>query len=396
VPPSITKGDAVPRPLADVARPDQGEPAASGTTGASALFDNTSGTEASLSGADRWVGYDFDAPREISFYTLTSSTGNTSSDPAAWVVKGSNDGQKWKVLDSRNGEKFAWRQQVRPFELAHTGSYRSYRIEFSRPTGAATSVAEVELLSNRAIPANPLSATASPASGRPGTTVPVQVTIANAGSSPVSGQVTASGPSGWTVDPASTAFGPIAGGGSQTVTLSVAIPAGAAPGGYPLKVTASSPQGTARVTGNVQVIGNTIEFSPGTDAETPWLSDPGGSQLDGAVYEGTSFAGHARYADNGSHFTYRFDIPANVTGGTLTLDIGNEYVVKVSPDDQNWRTVLQEATEEHDLNNRAERTLDLNDLRGSSRTLYVRVEDAKPDDGWGGWLAHLKLAFDGA
>jgi len=212
------------------------------------------------------------------------------------------------------------------------------------------------------------------------------VTVANGGSSPISGQGTASGPSGWTVQPASTAFGPIAGGGTQTVTLNVSIPAGAAEGGYPLKITASSSAGTARTTGNVQVIGNTIEFTPGTDAEAPWLSDPGGSQLDGAVFDG-----HARFADNGSHFTYRFDIPEDVTGGTLSLDIGNEFLVKVSSDDENWRTVLQETTEEHDLNNREVRDLDLNDLRGSSRTLYVRVEDAKPDDGWGGWLSHLTL-----
>jgi hypothetical protein len=30
-------------------------------------------------------------------------------------------------------------------------------------------------------------------------------------------------------------------------------------------------------------------------------------------------------------------------------------------------------------------------LRGSGTTLYLSVGDAKPDDGWGGWLAHLKL-----
>jgi predicted alpha-1,2-mannosidase len=391
VPPSITKGNAVPRPLADVARPDQGEPAASGGTDASALFDNTSGTQATLTGKDRWAGFDFDAPRQVSFYTLTSSKDAASADPSAWTLEGSSDGHRWKVLDARSGERFAWRQQTRPFELKHPGTYAHYRVEFTKGGDSSTSLAEMELLTSRPIPVNPLSATATPASGRAGSTVPVQVTIANAGSGPVSGQVTANGPTGWTVAPATTAFGPIAGGATQTVTLNVAIPAGAAAGGYPLKITASSSQGTARVTGSVQVIGDTIEFTPGTDAETPWLSDPGGSQLDGAVFDG-----HARFADNGSHFTYRFDIPADVSGGTLSLDIGNEFLVRVSSDDQTWRTVLQDTTEEHDLNNRAVRTLDLNDLRGSSRTLYVRVEDAKPDDGWGGWLAHLKLAFNGA
>jgi hypothetical protein len=35
--------------------------------------------------------------------------------------------------------------------------------------------------------------------------------------------------------------------------------------------------------------------------------------------------------------------------------------------------------------------LDLNTLLGGSRTLYVRVGDSFPQDGWGGWLGHLKL-----
>ena len=25
--------------------------------------------------------------------------------------------------------------------------------------------------------------------------------------------------------------------------------------------------------------------------------------------------------------------------------------------------------------------------------MYVRIGDAKPDDGWGGWLGHVKLVM---
>ena len=208
----------------------------------------------------------------------------------------------------------------------------------------------------------------------------------NAGSTPVSGQVTASSADGWTVTPASAPFGPVDAGGSKTVTLNVEVPAGAALGGHSLRIVASTPQGVARETATLQVIGDTIEFTPGTDAETPWLIDPDGSQLDGAIHDG-----HGRFADNGSHFTYRFDLPADVTGGTLALELGNEYLVDVSTDGQSWRTVLREGREIQDQSNFGTQTLDLNDLRGSSRTLYVRVADSKPDDGWGGWLGHLTL-----
>ena len=193
-------------------------------------------------------------------------------------------------------------------------------------------------------------------------------------------------PSGW-AQPAAAAFGPIAPGASKTVDVGVSVPEGTPADSYTVRATARAEQGTARATTTIQVIGDTIEFTPGTDAEKPWLVDPDGSQLDGAIHDG-----NGRFADNGSHFTYRFDIPAGVTGGKLTLEIGNEYLVSVSSDDQTYREVLRETSEEHDLNNLdPPHELDLNTLLGGSRTLYVRIGDSFPQDGWGGWLGHLKL-----
>ncbi len=370
-PPSITEGDKPPSPLTDAAPLADGEPSDY------ALFDDTSATQARAAR----VEFTLDRPRHVTFYTLTSGR-EEGDDPGSWVVEGSNDGRRWKVLDTRSGEQFRWRSQTRPFELRHAGDFTHLRIELSR----TATLAEVEFLSDRPIPPSPLSAQASGGVGRAGDTVPVKVTVTNSGSRPASGQVTATAPGGWTVAPASAPFGPLLAGASGSVSLDVTIPAGTAPGSYPIRVTARSDQGTARATTSIQVIGDTIEFTPGTDAEKPWLSDPDGSQLDGAIHNG-----HGRFADNGSHFTYRFDIPAAVTGGTLTLEIGNEFLVSVSPDDQSWRTVLEEPTQEHDLRNLESRTLDLNELRGTSRTLYVRVGDSFPQDGWGGWLGHLTL-----
>jgi hypothetical protein len=138
--------------------------------------------------------------------------------------------------------------------------------------------------------------------------------------------------------------------------------------------------------GSVQVIGDVVEFTPGTAAEEPWLLDAGGSQLDGAVYDG-----RARFADGETHFVYRFELPSGITGGALTLDIGNQFLVRVSPDGETWRTVLEETQPVRDLSNRRERPLDLNELRDESRTLYLRVEDSQKQDGWGGRLARLRL-----
>jgi NPCBM-associated, NEW3 domain of alpha-galactosidase len=207
------------------------------------------------------------------------------------------------------------------------------------------------------------------------------VTISNFGDGPASGQATVTAPEGWTVDPASAPFGPVDVGKSATVTFHVAVPAGTEPGSYPLRVNA----GGARGTGLVTVIGDTIEFDPQTDEEAPWLFERDGSQVDG---------GGARFADGGNHYTYRFQLPSDVTGGTLTLDLGAEFKLSVSPDNQTWRVVAFEPDHVHALGNRADRTFDLNDLRGDSHTLYLRFEDSHVEDGWGAWLRHLKLELD--
>jgi hypothetical protein len=172
------------------------------------------------------------------------------------------------------------------------------------------------------------------------------------------------------------------------VTFHVAVPAGTEPGDYAVQAVVTSKRGTGAASGAIHVTGDVISFTPFTSAEQPWLFDADGSQSDGSVFDG-----HARFADGNAHFTYRFDLPADVTGGTLTLDIGNQYLVEVSSDNQAWMTVLEATglTGDTGLMNRAERSLDLNDIRGGSRTLYVRISDDYPPDGWGGWLARLRL-----
>jgi hypothetical protein len=214
----------------------------------------------------------------------------------------------------------------------------------------------------------------------------VRVEVWNTGGSSMSGDVALKVPAGWSAAPASRAFGPLATGRSQTVTFDVAVPAGTSAGAYDVAATATSGSVTARSSGAVHVLGNTIEFSPGTSDEEPWLFADTGSQLDGEAYDG-----HGRFTDNGSSFVYRFELPSDVTGGTLSLDIGNEFLVQASTDGTSWTTVLKQDTQEHDQRNRAWRDLDLNALRGSGRTVYLRFADSFPSDGWGGWLARTRV-----
>ena len=369
-PPSISDDDADDdAPLWDATERDE----------TNALFDDTSATRETLAGP---VSYEFDERREVRFYTLTSAE-TEGADPSSWEVFGSNDGRKWKELDDRRGEEFQWRLQSRPFKLDKRDDYRHYRIVFRDP---AVRLAEVELLTDEQRAATPLEVEAEGAVARPGETATVKATVFNWGDASQSGQVTASAPAGWTVTPASAPFGPIGRGESGEATFEVTVPAGTALGTYPIEFTATGSGTSARASANVSVIGDVVEFTPGTDAEEPWLSDAGGSQLNGEVYDG-----RARFADNERYFVYRFPIRADATGGTLRLDIQAEYLVQVSSDGETWRTVLEETRRITDGSNRGWQELDVNDLAEPGETLYVRIADSFPDDGWGGWLARLRL-----
>jgi hypothetical protein len=131
---SLTKGADIATPLRDV------------STVGGPLFDNTSSTQATLTGPLPTVRATVtDTAHPVTFYTLTS--GSVTGDPTDWVLEGSNDGSTWTTVDQRTGETFDARRQTRPFKVQHPDSYRQYRltIDNATRTGAVT-LAEVELL----------------------------------------------------------------------------------------------------------------------------------------------------------------------------------------------------------------------------------------------------------
>ncbi len=129
-------------PLADATGPEQG--VAAGVPGAQRLFDNTSGTQAEIA-ADGVVRYRFlTRPVTVSRYTLTSGTGDAHLTD--WVLEGSRDGERWKVVDQRQGEDFRWGRQTRPFEVDHPRPYQAYRLRVTGATAATVPLAEVELM----------------------------------------------------------------------------------------------------------------------------------------------------------------------------------------------------------------------------------------------------------
>ncbi|WP_335940191.1 GH92 family glycosyl hydrolase [Streptomyces sp. PTD5-9] len=123
-PTSITTDDRAPSPRADVLR------------GPGPLFDDTSATAAPVASVDLPVP----SATAAAQYTLTSDAAGAA--PAGWVLQGSADGTRWKDLDVRSHESFAWDRQTRAFSVRSPGSYAHYRLVFAG-TGR---LAEIELL----------------------------------------------------------------------------------------------------------------------------------------------------------------------------------------------------------------------------------------------------------
>jgi predicted alpha-1,2-mannosidase len=126
VPPSLTTGNEVAKPLRDTSNL------------AGPLFDNSSQTETSVS----QIAFQPARPHDVvEFYTVTSGL-STGADARDWVLKGSFDGKNWAVVDERKAQSFQWRQQTKAFKVAKPSRYTQYRLEFA---GQVT-LAEVEFL----------------------------------------------------------------------------------------------------------------------------------------------------------------------------------------------------------------------------------------------------------
>jgi glucuronoarabinoxylan endo-1,4-beta-xylanase len=202
-----------------------------------------------------------------------------------------------------------------------------------------------------------------------GESLPATVVVRNTGTSTAAGSVTTSSP-GLTVTPASAPF-TLAAGASTTIPVTVSAPTTATAGIQTLTASALATGDTAPATGldNVVVSTTGISFLPGSTAEAPWMLS-GGSGLDG---------GGNRFNDGSAVTIYRFDLPADVSGGTISVDVDNQYTLATSTDGTTYTTRYTAPP-----TTRVVRTVDLNTARAGSRTVYLRVGDSQPADGNGG------------
>ncbi len=135
VPPSPTAPGEHPQPLRDLFAADPAQP----------LLDDDARTELVLDTASAVIDLpELGEPMQARFLTLTSAEAE-GGDPIAWRLEGSDDGESWEVLDAREAQRFAWRRQTRPFEIASPRPCLRHRLVVATSEGPLR-LAELELL----------------------------------------------------------------------------------------------------------------------------------------------------------------------------------------------------------------------------------------------------------
>ncbi|WP_425396101.1 CotH kinase family protein [Aeoliella sp.] len=95
-------------------------------------------------------------PRIVDGYTITSANDASNRDPYSWTLSGSNDGETYTVVDSRDAQDFDDRFETRLYEFSSTTGFSSYRFDFQTEYGVtggnmpnSIQMAEIELFSSQ-------------------------------------------------------------------------------------------------------------------------------------------------------------------------------------------------------------------------------------------------------
>ena len=83
-----------------------------------------------------WATYEVDTPVTVKQYALTSANDAPDRDPKDWDFQGSNDGATWTTLDSRSGQDFGKRYEMRTFDVAGDTAYTHYRLRITANHGS--------------------------------------------------------------------------------------------------------------------------------------------------------------------------------------------------------------------------------------------------------------------
>ncbi|WP_203899161.1 GH92 family glycosyl hydrolase [Virgisporangium aliadipatigenens] len=102
-----------------------------------------------------WAQVRLGEPVAVVHYALTSANDAPERDPVDWRVLASNDGETWSTVDTRTGEAFTGRFQLREFRFENTTAYRYYRLDIARTNTDLIQLAEWQLSDGDTTPPPP-------------------------------------------------------------------------------------------------------------------------------------------------------------------------------------------------------------------------------------------------
>ncbi|WP_256011852.1 alginate lyase family protein [Desertivirga xinjiangensis] len=109
---------------------------------AAKAFDGSTATKwyTETAGSTGWLRYRFesDIAWPVKEYRLTSANDVQQRDPKSWQFQGSNDGSAWTTLDTRTGEVFTARLQMKAYSISNTTSYKYYRLNITANSGGSS------------------------------------------------------------------------------------------------------------------------------------------------------------------------------------------------------------------------------------------------------------------
>ncbi|MBN1411924.1 MAG: cellulase family glycosylhydrolase [Spirochaetales bacterium] len=152
------------------------------------LTDNSSSTKYLTFHASGWVQFQANTSYVVTQYTITSANDAAERDPYTWTLQGSTNGSTWTTLDSRSGEDFPNRFQLRTFTFTNPAGYSYYRLNMTNNSGTILQLAEWEIFGTQgtvntpvatATPANTQAVTSTPANTPTPTPTPVQAAFSD-------------------------------------------------------------------------------------------------------------------------------------------------------------------------------------------------------------------------
>ncbi|MBN1411324.1 MAG: discoidin domain-containing protein [Spirochaetales bacterium] len=109
------------------------------------LIDNSSSTKYLTFHASGWVQFQANASYVVTGYSITSANDAEERDPLTWTLQGSANGSTWVTLDSRSGEDFPNRFQLKSYSFTNSASYSYYRLNMTNNSGTILQLAEWEI-----------------------------------------------------------------------------------------------------------------------------------------------------------------------------------------------------------------------------------------------------------